>query len=111
MLRFNARGPNGLINGKARRGLPAPSCKPAGSCCREWHHPRGTRPSLPKDRGATPAYIYGAIICGAICPAEGKGEALVLPRCNTKGMTLRLTEISAAVAPGAQAIPILGHAG
>ena len=34
------------------------------------------------------AYIYGAI-----CPAEGKGAGLVLPRCNTEGMTLHLAEI------------------
>ena len=49
---------------------------------RRWAK-RGTRPSAPKDQRTTSAYIYGAI-----CPAEGKGAALVLPRCNTEGMTL-----------------------
>ena len=63
---------------------------------RRWAR-RGTRPSALKDRRTTSAYIYGAI-----CPAEGKGAALVLPRCNTEGMTLHLAEISAAVAPGAE---------
>ncbi len=47
----------------------------------------------------------------SICPAEGKGAALVLPRCNTEGMTLHLAEISAAVAPGAHAVLILDQAG
>lgn len=67
---------------------------------------RGTRPSAPKDQRTASAYIYGAI-----CPAEGKGAALVLPRCNTRGMTLHLAEISTAVAPGAHAIVLLDQAG
>jgi hypothetical protein len=52
---------------------------------RRWAK-RGTRPSAPKDQRTASAYIYGAI-----CPAEGKGAALVLPRCNTEGMTLHWT--------------------
>ena len=44
-------------------------------------------------------------------PAEGKGAGLVLPRCNTEGMTLHLAEISAAVAPGAHAVLLLDQAG
>jgi transposase len=46
-----------------------------------------------------------------ICPAEGKGAGLVLPRCNTEGMTLHLSGISAAVAPGAHAVLLLDQAG
>ena len=72
---------------------------------RRWAR-RGTRPSAPKDQRTASAYIYGAI-----CPAEGKGAALVLPRCNTHGMTLHLAEISTAVAPGAHAILLLDQAG
>ena len=72
---------------------------------RRWAR-RGTRPSAPKDQRTTSAYIYGAI-----CPAEGKGAGLVLPRCNTEGMTLHLAEISAAVAPGAHAVLLLDQAG
>ena len=68
--------------------------------------PSAALPSAPKDQRTTSAYIYGAI-----CPAEGKGAALVLPRCNTEGMTLHLAEISAAVAPGAHAVLILDQAG
>ena len=72
---------------------------------RRWAR-RGTRPSAPHDQRTASAYIYGAI-----CPAEGKGAALVLPRCNTEGMTLHLQEISAAVAPGAYAVLLLDQAG
>jgi hypothetical protein len=37
---------------------------------------------------------------GAICPAEGKGAALVFPPCNIEVMNLQLAEISSEVAPG-----------
>src|SRR3954468_7644765 len=53
---------------------------------RRWAK-RGTRPSAPKDQRTASAYIFGAI-----CPAEGKGAGLVLPRCTTQGMTLHLKE-------------------
>ncbi|MGY4398972.1 hypothetical protein ACVWZA_004183 [Sphingomonas sp. UYAg733] len=56
-----------------------------------------------------PAHGIG-LYYGAICPAEGTGAALVLPRCNTEGMALHLAEISAAVAPGAHAILLLDQA-
>jgi hypothetical protein len=67
---------------------------------------RGTQLSAARDQRTTSAYIYSAI-----CPAEGKGEAGVLPGCNTKGMMLDLAGISAAVAPCAHAILILDEAG
>ena len=35
-----------------------------------------------------------AYIFGAICPDQGKGAGLVLPRCTTKAMDLELAEIS-----------------
>jgi hypothetical protein len=50
-------------------------------------------------------------IFGAICPADAKGAALVLPRCTTPAMTLHLAEISQAVAPGAHAVVLLDQAG
>ena len=43
-------------------------------------------------------------IFGAICPDQGKGGGLVLPRCTTEAMALQLAEISQAVAPGAHAL-------
>ena len=72
---------------------------------RRWAR-RGSRPSAPKDQRTKSAYIYGAI-----CPAEGKAAGLVLPRCNTEGMTLHLAEIAATVAPGAHAVLFLDQTG
>ncbi len=72
---------------------------------RRWAR-RGTRPSAPKDQRTASAYIFGAI-----CPKEAKAAGLVLPRCTTEAMTLHLTEISAAVAPGAHALVLLDQAG
>ena len=42
---------------------------------------------------------------------EGKGAALVLPRCNTEGLTLHLAGISTAVASGAHAVLLLDQTG
>jgi hypothetical protein len=72
---------------------------------RRWAK-RGTRPSAPKDQRTASAYIFGAI-----CPAEGKGAGMVLPRCTTQGMTLHLNEIAQAVAPGAHALVLVDQAG
>ena len=72
---------------------------------RRWAK-RGTRPSAPKDQRTASAYIFGAI-----CPAEGQGAGLVLPRCTTEGMTLHLREIAQAVAPGAHALVWVDQAG
>ena len=72
---------------------------------RRWAK-RGTRPSAPKDQRTASAYIFGAI-----CPDQGKGAGLVLPRCTTEAMILQLAEISQAVAPGAHALVLLDQAG
>jgi len=72
---------------------------------RRWAK-RGTRPSAPKDQRTASASIFGAI-----CPAEGKGAGLVLPRCTTEAMALELAEIAQAVAPGAHAMVLLDQAG
>lgn len=66
---------------------------------------RGTRPSAPSDQRTASTYVFGAI-----CPAHGKGAALVLPRCNIATMNLHLTEIAQAVAPGAHAVLLLDQA-
>jgi hypothetical protein len=47
---------------------------------------------------------------GAICPAKGKGTALVMPFCDTVAMQAHLAEISAAVDPGCHAVLILDRA-
>ena len=72
---------------------------------RRWAK-RGTRPSAPRDLRTASAYIFGAI-----CPAQGKGAGLVLPRCTTEAMALHLAEISLAVAPGHHAVLLLDQAG
>ena len=72
---------------------------------RRWAR-RGTRPRAPHDQRTSSAYIFGAI-----CPAEGKGAALVLPRCDTQAMNLHLAEIAQAVAPGAHAAILMDRAG
>ena len=72
---------------------------------RRWAR-RGTRPAAPKDQRTASTYIFGAI-----CPKEGKGAALVLPRCNTEAMSLHLAEIATAVAPGAHAALLVDQAG
>jgi len=72
---------------------------------RRWAK-RGTRPSAPKDQRTASAYIFGAI-----CPDQGKGAGLVLPRCTTEAMALQLAEIAQAVSPGAHAVVLLDRAG
>jgi transposase len=72
---------------------------------RRWAK-RGTRPSAPRDLRTASAYIFGAI-----CPAQGKGAGLVLPRCTTEAMALHLAEISQTVSPGAHAVLLLDQAG
>jgi hypothetical protein len=72
---------------------------------RRWAR-RGTRPAAPRDQRTASAYIFGAI-----CPRQGKGAALVLPRCNSAAMTLHLAEIAKTVTPGAHAVLMLDQAG
>ena len=72
---------------------------------RRWAR-RGSRPSAPHDQRTASTYIFGAI-----CPKDGKGAALVLPRCNIAAMNLHLAEIAMAVASGAHAVLLLDQAG
>src|SRR5947208_8379233 len=72
---------------------------------RRWAR-RGPRPAAPTDQRTASTYIFGAI-----CPALGKGAALVLPRCNTAAMNLHLAEIAQAVAPEAHAVLLVDQAG
>jgi hypothetical protein len=72
---------------------------------RRWAR-RGTRPRAPHDQRTSSVYIFGAI-----CPQEGKGAALVLPRCDTQAMSLHLAEVAQAVAPGAHGVMLMDRAG
>jgi hypothetical protein len=72
---------------------------------RRWAK-RGTRPAAPTDQRTASTYIFGAI-----CPALGKGAALILPHCNTRAMNLHLAEIAQAIEPGAHAVLLVDQAG
>ena len=72
---------------------------------RRWAK-RGSRPSAPRDQRTRSAWLFGAI-----CPREGKAAGLVLPRCNSKAMSLHLAEVSQAVKTGAHGLVILDQAG
>jgi hypothetical protein len=63
-------------------------------------------PKLPSDQRTASAYIFGAI-----CPKEGKGAALVMPRCDNEAMNLHLAEIATQIAPGAHAAILVDQAG
>jgi len=67
---------------------------------------RGSRPPAPRDCRYEWAYIFGAV-----CPLQGKGAALVLPRANVAAMNMHLKEISLNVAAGAHAVVTLDGAG
>ncbi len=67
---------------------------------------RGTRPCAPHDPRTSSASIFGAI-----CPQEGKGAALVLPRCDTPAMSRHRAEVAQAVAPGAHGVILMDRAG
>jgi transposase len=72
---------------------------------RQWAR-TGTRPRQPADQRYKSAYLFGAI-----CPAEGTGAALVMPRADTRAMQAHLKEISRTVTPGAHAVLLLDRAG
>jgi hypothetical protein len=66
----------------------------------------GLAAEAPKDQRTASASIFGAI-----CPKDGKGAALVMPRCDTEAMTLHLAEIATQIAPGAHAALPVDQAG
>ena len=72
---------------------------------RQWAR-KGTRPLQPADQRYQSAYLFGAI-----CPARGKGAAIVMPKSDTHAMQLHLNEISLHVARGAHAALIMDRAG
>ena len=67
---------------------------------------KGTRPRQPADQRYHNAYLFGAI-----CPAEGKGAALMMPKANVEAMQAHLDEISLTVAPDAHAALLMDRAG
>ena len=72
---------------------------------RQWAR-TGTRPRQAKDQRYKSVYLFGAI-----CPARGKGAALVMPFANTEAMQAHLEEISRIVAPKSHAVMLMDRAG
>ena len=84
---------------------------------RRWAR-RGTRPRAPHEQRTKWAFgrslrpvAFAAALFGAICPELGKGAALLMSFADTEAMQAHLAEISAAVARGAHAVPVLDQAG
>ena len=67
---------------------------------------KGTRPRQPADQRYRNAYLFGAI-----CPAHGKGAALMLPWADAQAMQMHLDEISRHVARKAHAVVLMDRAG
>ena len=67
---------------------------------------KGSRPRATHDQRTQSAYLFGAV-----CPALGKGAAIVVPSCNSEAMQHHLDVTAARVAPGAHAIMLLDQAG
>jgi hypothetical protein len=67
----------------------------------EKGYPRATH-----DQRTQSAYLFGAV-----CPALGKGTAIVVPNCNSEAMQFHLDATATSVAPGAHAIILLDQAG
>ena len=65
-----------------------------GRTCRRWFA-KGCRPRGRRDLRHDNAYLFGAV-----CPAEDRGVALVLPEVSTAAMQLMLDELSRAVKSG-----------
>ena len=124
VVRFNERGPDGLINGKAPGG-PAKLndaqrqalAKTVESgrfplCTVRWRRKDPVQWLFEEFRiSPHDQRTMWADIFGAICPKKGKGAGLVMPRCDTDAMAAHLAEISVAVEPGAHAVLILDQAG
>lgn len=72
---------------------------------RQWAR-KGTRPRQPADQSYQNACLFGAI-----CPARGKGAALMMPKANVRAMQAHLDEISLAVARLAHAVVLMDRAG
>jgi transposase len=81
------------------------ACTNKGTLTYVWGE-KGKRPRAPRDQRYDCAYIFGAV-----CPARGKGAALVMPHADTWAMNKHLAEISGEVARGAHAIVIIDGAG
>jgi hypothetical protein len=67
---------------------------------------QGSRPRQQRDTRYEWAYLFGAV-----CPAQAKGAALVMPYADTEAMNAHLAEIAKSVAKGAHGVVVLDGAG
>lgn len=75
-----------------------------GTVTRMWA-PKGSRPRVIRQQQFEAAYVFGAV-----CPAEGKAAALVMPKANSESMQHHLDLIAATVTPGKHAVVIVDRA-
>ena len=66
---------------------------------------KGSRPRVVKQQQFLNAYLFGAV-----CPANGNTEALVVPFSNKEGMTLHMEQISKATPIGRHSVVIMDGA-
>jgi transposase len=76
-----------------------------GSLTRIWAR-KGSRPRVARQQQFIYSYIFGAV-----CPAEDKGAAVIMPYANTHAMQVHLEEIAQNVSEGKHAVVVLDKAG
>jgi hypothetical protein len=76
-----------------------------GTLTRLWAS-KGTRPRVVQQQQFTAVYVFGAV-----CPAEDKAYALVLPEANTQAMQHHLDGIAQVVETGKHAVVVIDRAG
>ena len=67
---------------------------------------KGSRPRAVRQQQFISGYIFGAV-----CPAEDKGAAIIMPYATTSAMQYHLEEIAYHVEEGKHAVVILDNAG
>lgn len=75
-----------------------------GTVTRIWAA-KGSRPRVIRQQQFEATYVFGAV-----CPAEGKAVALVMPKANSEGMQHHLDVIAAAVTSGKHAVLVVDRA-
>jgi transposase len=75
-----------------------------GTVTRMWA-PKGSRPRVIRQQQFEAAYVFGAV-----CPAQGKAAALIMPQANSESMQHHLELIAAAVTPGKHAVVVVDRA-
>ena len=75
-----------------------------GTLTRIWAA-KGSRPRAVRQQQFQAAYVFGAV-----CPAEGKAAALVMPKANSDSMQRHLDLISTTITPGKHGVLVADRA-